>query len=70
MLLRDLLCACDCEHFLSPRDRYSGRGAACRHPGTRHGELQGHISNAERYVGATVHEVGLTCRSTENINRH
>jgi len=64
MLLQDILCACDAEHRHSPCDRYSGCGTACRHPGTRHGELQGHISDAERYVGTTVHEVGRTCRST------
>jgi len=64
MLLQDILCACDTEHCHSPSDRHSGCGAACRHPGARHGELQGHISCAERYVGTTVHEVGLTCRST------
>lgn len=57
MLLHDVLCACDAEQCLSPRDRYSGCGAACKHPGARHGKLQGHISGAERYVGATVHEV-------------
>ena len=70
MLLQDILCASDAEHTHGLRDRYSGCGAACRHPGARHGELQGYISGAERSVGATVHEVGLTCRSTANTCRH
>ena len=64
MLLQDVLCASDAEHFHSPRNYYSGCVAACRQRGAHHGELQGHISASERYVGATVNEVGLVYRST------